>query len=186
MQTQLGLHFVPFPGLSSSGDQVFGERGCWDLSPPPSLPVGFLGVQPAHLLRQMLTVQNPKKSWLAMKPACSLVDDASLGPWLPPSGSGCPHLPVSTGDGLVRSRLALVTPLFLWAGPNPVWPRHCKHTRVLFFVVSVPPHSTTEQVNLKKCPPPPPCVRAEIRHWRDQQTEAKTEGTSLEVTGATD
>ena len=25
-QTQLGLHFVPFPGLSSSSDQVFGER----------------------------------------------------------------------------------------------------------------------------------------------------------------
>lgn len=24
-QTQLGLHFVPFPGPSSSGDQVFGE-----------------------------------------------------------------------------------------------------------------------------------------------------------------
>ena len=28
----------------------------------------------------MSTIQNPKKSWLAMKPACSLVDDASLGP----------------------------------------------------------------------------------------------------------
>ena len=25
-QTQLGLHFVPFPGPSSSGDEVFGER----------------------------------------------------------------------------------------------------------------------------------------------------------------
>ena len=50
---------------------------------------------------------------------------------------------------------------------------------------SFPAHSTTEQVSLKKCPPPPPCVRAEIRHWRDQRTEeAKTEGTSLEVTGA--
>ena len=77
---QLGLHFVPFPGLSSSGDGVFGERGRCDLSPPPSLPLGFLGVQPAPLLRQMLTIQNPKKSWLAMKPACSLVDNASLGP----------------------------------------------------------------------------------------------------------
>ena len=32
------------------------------------------------------------------------------------------------------------------------------------FAVSLPPHSTTEQVSLKKCPPPPPCVRAEIRH----------------------
>ena len=26
-----------------------------------------------------LTIQNPKKSWLAVKPACSLVEDASLG-----------------------------------------------------------------------------------------------------------
>ena len=58
----LGLHFVPFPGLSSSGDQVFGERGHCDLSPPLSLPLGFLVEQPVHLLRQMLTVQNPKKS----------------------------------------------------------------------------------------------------------------------------
>ena len=111
-QTWLGLRFVPFPGLSSSGDQVFGERSCCDLSPPPSLSLGFLGVQPVHLLWWMLTVQNPKKSWLAMKPACSLVDDASLGLQLPPSGSGCPRLPVSVGDGPVRSWLALVSPLF--------------------------------------------------------------------------
>ena len=50
------------------------------------------------------------------------------------------------------------------------------------FAASLPPHSTTEQVSLKKCPPPPPTVRAEIRHWGDQRTE----GTSLEVTGAID
>ena len=43
------------------------------------------------------TIQNPKKSWLAMKPACSLVEDASLELQLPPSGSGCPRLPVSSG-----------------------------------------------------------------------------------------
>ena len=67
---------------------------------PPSLPLGFLGVQPVHLLRWMLTIQNPKKSWLATKPACSLVDDASLGPGLPPSSSGCPRLTVTRqGDG---------------------------------------------------------------------------------------
>ena len=30
--------------------------------------------------------------------------------------------------------------------------------------VSLPPDSTTEQGSLKKCPPLPPCVRAEIRH----------------------
>ena len=85
----VGLHFVPFPGPSCSGDQVFGERGSCNLLPPPSLPLGFLGVQPEHLLRRMLAIQNPKKSWLATKPASSLVDNASLGPRLPPSGSGC-------------------------------------------------------------------------------------------------
>ena len=55
------------------------------------------------------------------------------------------------------------------------------------FAVSLAPHSMTEQVSLKKCPLTPPCARAEIRHWRNQQTEeAKTEGPSLEVTGAID
>ena len=58
----LGLHFVPFPALSSSGDEVFGACGHCDLSPFPSLPLGFLGVQLAHLLRWMMTAQNPKKS----------------------------------------------------------------------------------------------------------------------------
>ena len=97
MQTRLGLRFVPFLGPSSSGDEVFGKRGWRILLPPPSLLLGFLGVQPVHLLRQMLTVQNPKRSWLAMKPARSLVDNASLGLRLPPSGSGCLSL---EGDGL--------------------------------------------------------------------------------------
>ena len=61
-QTQSGLRLVPFPGLNSSGDQVFGNRSCWDLLPPLSLTLGFLGVQLAHLLRRILTIQNPKKS----------------------------------------------------------------------------------------------------------------------------
>ena len=43
----------------------------------------------------MSIVQNPKKSWLATKLACSLVEDASPRPRLPHSSSGCPHLPVS-------------------------------------------------------------------------------------------
>ena len=42
--------------------QVFGERGGCDLSPLPSLLLIFLGVQLPHLLRRMMTVQNPKKS----------------------------------------------------------------------------------------------------------------------------
>ena len=58
----VGLCFVPFPGPSSSGGEVFGECSSCDLSPPPSLPLGFLSVQPAHLLRRMLIIQNPKKS----------------------------------------------------------------------------------------------------------------------------
>ena len=54
VQTQLGLRFVPFPGLSSSGDEVFGEHGHCDLSPPPSLLLGFLGVHLLeHLCRRM-------------------------------------------------------------------------------------------------------------------------------------
>ena len=92
MQTPFGLRFVPFPGLSHSGDQVFGERGSCNLLPPPSLLLGFLGVLLVHLLRRMSTIENPKKSWLAMKPACSFVDDASLGPQLPPYSLGCPCL----------------------------------------------------------------------------------------------
>ena len=64
-------------------------------SPPPSLLLGFPGVHLAHLLRRMVPVQNPKKSWLAMKPACSLVDNASLGLRLPHCSSGSPRLPVS-------------------------------------------------------------------------------------------
>ena len=66
-----------------------------NLTASPSQPLGFLGVQWARILRcamclfwgadlclrpsqRMSTVQNPKKSWLTMKPACSLVEDASL------------------------------------------------------------------------------------------------------------
>ena len=84
--------------------QVLGKQGCCNLSPLLPLPLGFLDVQPAYLLRRMLTIQNPKKSWLAKKPACSLVDNVSLGPRVPPSHSGCPCLPVTRGG---------------WAGLHP-------------------------------------------------------------------
>ena len=61
---------------------------------------------------------------------------------------------------------------------------------VIFVFIVLPPHKTTEQVSLNKGPPSPPCVRVEIRHCRDLQTEqakiSKEEGTTLEVTGATD
>ena len=100
-----------------------------NLSPPPSQPLGFLGVQWVHPFRcavcllwgadlwlrpswRMLTIQNSKESWLAKEPACSLVDDSSLGPRLSPSGSGCPACLSLVGDGLVHSPLALLSPLF--------------------------------------------------------------------------
>ena len=57
----------------------------------------FSGCTLVHLLRQMLTVQNPKKSLLAKKPAYSFVDNVSLGLQLPPSGSDFLSL---EGDGL--------------------------------------------------------------------------------------
>ena len=115
-QTHLGLCFVPFPGQSISGDQVFGKHSRCDLSPLPTLPLGFLGVQLAHGLRWMLTIQNPKKSWLAMKPACNSVDYASLGPRLPPSGSGCPRLPVTGGEWVGLQQASSAQSFVLWAG----------------------------------------------------------------------
>ena len=77
------------------------------LSTPPSQPLSFLsGCRHIPLRRAMClfwgadlwlwpsqrtsTIQNPKKSWLATEPACSLVEDASLGLRLPLFGSGCP------------------------------------------------------------------------------------------------
>ena len=74
-----------------------------------SLLLSFLGVPLACLVRQMVTVQNPKKSYLAKKPACSLVDNVSLGLQLPPSGSGCLS---PDGDGLQPTNY--VQSSFLW------------------------------------------------------------------------
>ena len=87
VQTWLGLRFVPVPGRSSSGDQVLGEQSHL---PPPYQQLGFLGAHWVHLLRctvclfwgadlwlqpsqWMSTILNPKKSWLAVKSACSLL-----------------------------------------------------------------------------------------------------------------
>ena len=62
--------------------------------------------------------------------------------------------------------------LALWqtqCGPYTV---STPHTCQWYLVaVSLPPHNTTEQVSLNKWPPSPPCVRAEVRHWRHLQTE---------------
>ena len=51
-----------FCALPRSEQLSFSECAHCDLLPPPSLLFGFLGVQLAHLLRRMLTVQNPKES----------------------------------------------------------------------------------------------------------------------------
>ena len=81
----------------------------------------------------------------------------------------------------------------LWTGANPVWSYTAStpHTDQRYlFPVFLPPHNTTEQVNLNKWPPLPPCVRVEIRHGSDLQTEEtkinKEEGTTLKVPGAAD
>ena len=111
------------------------------LSLPPSQLLTYLGVQWEHRLRcamcllwgadlwlrpswWMSIVQNPKKSWLATKLACSLVEDAVSGLRLPLSGFGC-LLPASlplAGEGPVLSQLTL-----LWYSLSPlfceqVWP----------------------------------------------------------------
>ena len=108
---RLGLCFVSFPGLSSSGDQVFSEHShpkVVHLITSPIPAARFSGCTRARLLRcavclfwgtdlwlqpsqWMSTIQNPKNSWLAVEPVWSLVeDDASLGPRLPLSGSDFP------------------------------------------------------------------------------------------------
>ena len=134
MQTRLGLRFVPFPGLSSSGDEVFGEHHCCDLSPPPSLLLGFLGVQPVHLLRRMLTVQNPKKSHLAKKPACSLV----MSLW----GCDCPLLALAACHqrGIACSWLSLFRPLFC---ARAWW---CLRLGLAFRVVDIPQSGLLAQI----------------------------------------
>ena len=73
-----------------------------------------------------------------------------------------------------------------WAGAGPAWLRHCKHMPVLFVCsVSLSPQRDWKSEPKKSIHHRPPCVRAEIRHWRDQQTEeAKTDGSALEMTSA--
>ena len=83
--------------------QVFGERSHCALSPLPSLPFGFLGVQPSQA-----DVDCPEpQEVLAKKPACSLVDNASLGLRLP-----LPALAACHPRWVVCSRLVLFSPLF--------------------------------------------------------------------------
>ena len=129
-QTRLGMRFVSFPGPSSSGNQVFGERTvpggpCILITSP--VPAVWFPRGPARALSQpcvswaadlrlrpswqMSTIQDPRKNVVSnWEPAHSLVEDASLWSrdWSSPlpSGSGC-HPPASLPPGGG------------WAGPQP-------------------------------------------------------------------
>ena len=99
--------FLQSPHVSHLGESHFGKLSVHQIR---RRLVQFLShFTPAFLKsvkkRALCFLQNPKESWLAVKPACTLVDDASLGPWLPLSGSGCPRLPVS-GRGWAGMQLA--------------------------------------------------------------------------------
>ena len=91
--------------------------------------LAFLGVQLAHLFRWMLTVQNPKKSWLAKKPAYSFVDNVSLG------------LAACHQRGMVCCLLALFSPLFC------VWAWRCLRLGLAFHVVVIPQSGLLAQVS---------------------------------------
>ena len=117
---------IRWPGAWQEQSRPVG--GCI-LSPSPSQLLGFLSVQEVRILRcavclfwgadlwlwpswRMSTIQNPKKSWLATKPTCSLVEDASLGLRLPPLVLAALACLSPVGNAPVRSRLALLSPLF--------------------------------------------------------------------------
>ena len=56
--SRLGLRFVPFPDIAAQMMRCLARAIAATYRLPP---LGYLGVKPAHLLRQMLTVQTPKK-----------------------------------------------------------------------------------------------------------------------------
>ena len=79
-----GPAFCALPGPSSSGNQVLGQRGCFDSSPArPSRSVFWVYngrtfsdvpcVSSGELMTQAVTLPNPNKSWLATKSASGLV-----------------------------------------------------------------------------------------------------------------
>ena len=106
-----GLHLItsPVPAARFSG--------CTTSVPSQVCRVSLLGSWSlVATLRQMSTIQNPKKSWLVTKPACCLVEDASLGPQLPLPALVALACLSPVGDGLIHSWLALLSPLFCeWA-----------------------------------------------------------------------
>ena len=96
MQTLLGLRFVPFPGLSSSG--VWRAQSLRLIAFP--VPAAQLSGCTAGSPSQVDSDCPEPQEVLAKKPACSLVGKVSPGLRLPPSstyGSGCLS---QEGDGL--------------------------------------------------------------------------------------
>ena len=147
-QTRLGMRSVFFPGPSSSGNQVFGERtvpgGPCILITSPVPAVQFPG-GPARALSQpcvswgadlrlrpswqMSTIQDPRKTWLATGSLLTVwwrmpVSGAEIGAAPCLLALAVTHLPLclQEEDGLVRSQLAL-----LWCSLNPLF---CEQTRL--------------------------------------------------------
>ena len=85
----------------------------------------------------MLTVQNPKKSYLAKKPAYSFVDNVSLGLRLPSSGSSCLS---PEGDGLQPAISVQSFVLCAWA-----W--RCLSLGLAFHVVVIPQSGLLAQIS---------------------------------------
>ena len=110
-----------FPGLRHSGSvsQVL-HKGTDSVRPafcalPRSEQLRRPGAWRAQSPQRSI-VQNPKKSWLATKPACTSVYDASLGPRLPLPALAALACLSPVGEGPVRSRLAQLSPLFCERG----------------------------------------------------------------------
>ena len=82
---------MPFPGQNSSGDEVFGEHGSCDLSPPPFLHLGFWfsGCTTGAPSQVDVDSPEPQEVLVSKEPAYNFVANVSLGLRLPSSGSGC-------------------------------------------------------------------------------------------------
>ena len=107
-QTRLGLHFLPFPGPQLRWWGVWWARSWLIASPVPA--ARFSGCTTGALSQADVDCPETQEV-LAKKPACSLVDNVSLGLWLPASSSGCLS---PEGDGLQRA--SSVQSFVLWAG----------------------------------------------------------------------
>ena len=134
MQIRLGLRFVPFPGLSSSG--VWRAQSLRLIAFP--VPAAQLSGCTAGAPSEADGDCPEPQEVLARKPACSLVGNVSPGLRLPPSspyGSGC----LSTeGDGL---QPAISVPSFVLCVVLAV-----SYVRA-FTVVAIPPSGLLAQVS---------------------------------------